>query len=210
MVSKAAEIMTRLRYALVLLVTAGLAVAAQAQHKPRVEPAPLEDGRHTQAWFLNSFLVLKEDLADAAAQGKRLAILWDQRGCPYCLEMHRVNLADPDVNSYIRERFHIVQLDLYGAREVTDFDGQVLSERELARKYGIAFTPTVQFLPPSPAEIEGKSGKAVEVARMPGYFRPGHFEAMFAFVHERAYESQSFQRYVKERGNRAVKPGGPS
>lgn len=186
----------------------GAHVAAQTQ--ARVEPVQLEDGRHTQAWFLNSFLVLKEDLADAAAQGKRLALMWDQRGCPYCLEMHRVNLADPEVNAYIRERFHIVQLDLNGAREVTDFDGQVLSERELARKYGIAFTPTIQFLPPDPAAVEGKTGKAVEVARMPGYFRPGHFEAMFAFVHERAYERQSFQSYLKERGARAVKPGGPS
>lgn len=187
-----------------------VASQAGAQDKARIEPVMLEDGRHTQAWFLNSFLDLKDDLADAAAQGKRLAILWDQRGCPYCLEMHRVNLADPEVNGYIRERFHIVQLDLFGAREVTDFDGQVMSERDLARKYGVAFTPTIQFLPSTPAEITGKSGRAVEVARMPGYFRPGHFEAMFAFVYERAYESQTFQRYLKERAPRAAKPGGPS
>lgn len=189
---------------------AALAFPAQAQDMARVEPVQLEDGRHTQAWFLNSFLDLKEDLADAAAQGKRLAIFWDQRGCPYCLETHRVNLADPVVNAYIRERFVVVQLDLYGAREVTDFDGQVLRERDLARKYAIAFTPTIQFLPPSPGDVDGKSGKALEVARMPGYFRPGHFEAMFAFVHARAYETQSFQRYLKENGNRAVKSGGPS
>lgn len=201
---------SRRRTALAFLLAAILTGGALAQDKARIEPVLLEDGRHTQAWFLNSFLVLKEDLADAAVQGKRLAILWDQRGCPYCLEMHRVNLADPQVNAFIRERFHIVQLDLYGAREVTDFDGQVMPERELARKYGVAFTPTIQFLPPAAAEIEGKSGKAVEVARMPGYFRPGHFEAMFAFVHERAYERQNFQTYVKERGARAAKPNGPS
>lgn len=187
-----------------------LGLPAGAQEKARIEPLMLEDGRHSQAWFLNSFLDLKDDLADAAKQGKRLAILWDQRGCPYCLEMHRVNLADPEVNAYIRDRFLVVQLDLFGAREVTDFDGQVMSERDLARKYGVAFTPTIQFLPPTPVEVEGKSGKAVEIARMPGYFRPGHFEAMFAFVHERAYESQSFQRYLKERAPRAAKPGGPS
>ncbi len=178
---------------------AGALVTTRAVAQARVEPVPLDEGRYTQAWFLNSFLTLKDDLADAAAQGKRFAILWDQRGCPYCQEMHRVNFADPAVNNFIRERFTILQLDLFGAREVIDFDGRSLSEKELARRYAIAFTPTIQFLPADAAAVEGKSGRALEVARMPGYFRPGHFEAMFAFVHERAYERGSFQVYLKQR-----------
>jgi thioredoxin-related protein len=165
----------------------------------RNDPEPLDEGRLTQTRFLNSFLALKYHLADAAAQGKRLAIFWDQRGCPYCQEMHRVNFADPAVNAYVRERFACLQLDLYGSREVTDFDGQVMAEKDLARKYAIAFTPTVQFLPPDVAGVEGKAGRALEVARMPGYFRPGHFEAMFAFVHERAYERESFQKFLRAR-----------
>jgi len=176
-------------------VLAAREVGAQA----RIEPVPLDEGRLTQSWFLNSFLALKDDLADSAAQGKRLALFWDQRGCPYCQEMHRVNFADPAVNGFVRERFNCLQLDLYGSREVTDFDGQVMTEKELARKYAIAFTPTVQFLPPDVAAVEGKSGRALEVARMPGYFRPGHFEAMFAYVHDRAYERETFQKYLRAR-----------
>ena len=39
---------------------------------------------------------------------------------------------------------------MLGAREVTDFDGQVLPEKELARKYGVPGTPTIQFLPDRP------------------------------------------------------------
>jgi thioredoxin-related protein len=178
---------------------ATLLAARGAGAQARVEPVPLDEGRLTQSWFLNSFLALKDDLADAAAQGKRLAIFWDQRGCPYCQEMHRVNFADPAVNAFVRERFACLQLDLFGSREVTDFDGQVMTEKDLARKYAIAFTPTVQFLPPDVAGIEGKTGRALEVARMPGYFRPGHFEAMFAFVHERAYERDTFQKFLRAR-----------
>src|SRR5262249_29578435 len=113
--------------------------------------------------------------------------------------MHKVNLADPTVNAYIRERFNVVQLDLFGSREVTDFDGEVLAEKDLARKYGVIGTPTIQFLPPDAAALHGKSGRAVEVARMPGYFMPGHFEAMFAFVYDRAYEKENFARFVKDR-----------
>lgn len=174
--------------------------AARAQAK-RVEPTYLDDGRPTQDWFLTSFLVLKEDLAEAAGQGKRLALLWDQRGCPFCLQMHRVNLADPDVNRYIRERFNIIQLDLSGAREVTDFDGQVLPEKEMARKYGVIGTPTIQFLPATPDVAEGKTGRAIEVARMHGYFQPEPFIAMFEYVSECAYERLTFAEYVKARSS---------
>lgn len=180
----------------------GMAGVGVAQNAARIEPVLLEDGRYTQPWFLTSFLDLKDDLADAVKQGKRLALLWDQRGCPYCMEMQRVNLADPTVNTYIRERFEVVQLDLYGAREVTDFDGEVLSEKALARKYGVTGTPTILFVPPTVDGVAGKTGRAIEVARMPGYFRPGHFEAMFAFVFDRAYERQSFLAYLKERAAR--------
>ncbi len=168
-----------------------------------VRPVLMDDGRYTQPWFYTSFLILKDDLADSAAQGKRLALLWDQRGCPYCKEMHEVNLADPAVNRYIRERFNVVQLDLNGLRDVTDFDGEVLPEKALARKYGVIGTPTIQFLPPDVAGVEGKSGRAVEVTRMPGYLRPGMFEGMFAFVYDRAYEKENFRRYMEERAGKS-------
>lgn len=184
------------------LVLPTLARAADAE---RVAPVLMDDGRYTQPWFLTSFLILKDDLTDSAAQNKRLALMWDQVGCPYCKEMERVNLADPRVNRFIRERFNIIQLDFNGLRDVTDFDGQVLAEKDLARKYGVIGTPTIQFLPPSAAAVAakigtGKSGRAIEVARMPGYLQPGLFEAMFAFVYDRAYEHQTFRQYVEAHG----------
>src|SRR4051812_15685236 len=113
-----------------VLISAAATLAARAvRAQDRIEPLLLEDGRYTQPWFLNSFLDLKEDLAESAEHGKRLALLWDQRGCPYCQEMHKVNLADPQVNAYIRDHFNVVQLDLFGSREVTDFDGSAMAEK---------------------------------------------------------------------------------
>ena len=40
-----------------------------------------------------------------------------------------------------------MQLNLHGDLEVTDFDGEVLSEKAMARKWNILFTPTVLYLP---------------------------------------------------------------
>ncbi|MEZ5935315.1 MAG: thioredoxin family protein [Alphaproteobacteria bacterium] len=167
-----------------------------ARAEDKIEPILTDDGLYTQAWFLDSFLDLAEDLDEAHAEGKRFAIMWELKGCPYCKETHFVNFADPEINKYIRDNFVVLQLNYLGSRLVTDFDGEELEERELREKYGIRFTPTFQFFPESSEAIGGETGQAVETARMPGYFKPDHFISMFRFVNEKAYEGQSFQEYL--------------
>ncbi|OKO87967.1 thioredoxin [Bradyrhizobium sp. NAS80.1] len=166
----------------------------------RAEPAPGDDGLYHEPWFLQSFLDLREDLDSAAAGGKRLAIMWELRGCPYCRETHLVNFADADITKYIRDNFEVLQLNLIGSRKVTDFDRQELSEKDLAQKYGIRFTPTFQFFPPSSGGIEAKEPMAREVTRAPGYLKPQHFLAMFRFVREQAYERGSFRDFLATNG----------
>ena len=122
-----------------------------------------DDGLYTQPWFLNSFLDLGEDLTEAAEQCKRFAIMWEQKGCPYCQETHLVNFAQPDIQDFVRNNFEILQLNIFGSRKVTDFDGEELEERSLARKSGVAFTPTIQFFPDDTTQVGG-GGKAVPVA----------------------------------------------
>lgn len=167
-----------------------------ARNRPLLAEAKLgDDGLYKQPWFLESFLILPEDLAEAAAAGKRFAIMWELKGCPYCRETHLVNFADPQIEGFVRETFEVLQLDLLGSRLVTDFDGEELAERDLAAKYAIRFTPTFQFFPPSLEEIAG-AGPEVEVARMPGYFKPDHFLAMFRYVAEQAYDEMSFKEFL--------------
>ena len=181
-----------------------LAFAASAALAGRraaaTEPTVGEDGLYHEPWFLQSFLDLREDLESAAAGGKRLAIMWELRGCPYCRETHLVNFADAGIASYIRDNFEVLQLNLIGSRKVTDFDRQELSEKELAQKYGIRFTPTFQFFPTSPDGLDAKDAMAREVARAPGYLKPPHFLAMFRFVRERAYERGSFRDFLAANG----------
>jgi len=71
------------------------------------ELTPGEDGLYHQDWFVESFLNLKDDLTEAADEGKHFAILWEQRGCPYCRELHRVNFARPEIREYIKANFNI-------------------------------------------------------------------------------------------------------
>lgn len=154
-----------------------------------------DDGLHIQPWLMQTFLDLREDFADTAAAGKRFTVLWEQRGCPYCREMHAVNFADPEIVSFVTSKFGIVRLNLWGSRAVTDFDGEAMEERDLARKWRVNFTPTFMFFDDKLAE--GKSGFDLEVARMPGYFKPFHFLTMFEYVVDKGYADTSFQRYLQ-------------
>jgi len=173
------------------------------------EPMLNDDGLHVQPWFLQSFLEMREDLDEAAAAGKRLAVIWEQKGCPYCRETHRVNFADKRISSYITANFELLQLDLWGSRKVTDFDGEELSEKKLAEKWGVRFTPTTIFFPTLDKLPAGVSGKKAEIARMPGYMKPFHFMSMYQFVQEQAYLNGKFGPYVRKKIN-ALKSAGKS
>ena len=165
-----------------------------------------EDGTYTQSWFLESFLELKDDIEESQAAGKRFAILWEQAGCPYCRETHMTNFAQPEIREFVETHFNILQLDIWGSREMVDFDGTPSSEKKMARKNNVRFTPTVQFFPPSLGDVDGKSGKDAEILRMPGYFKPAHFLAMFQYVQEEAYHNIEFQPYLKAKLNTVGKP----
>src|SRR3954449_1146070 len=165
--------------------------------RARAEPVLMEDGLYKQPWFLESFLELPEDLQGATNLGKRLAIMWELRGCPYCRETHLVNFARPDIEEYIKANFEVLQLNIIGSRKVTDFDGSEISEKALAAKYGVRFTPTFQFFPESVAGLREKAPEKREVARAPGYLLPDDFLALFRYVREKGYETRSFRDYVK-------------
>jgi thioredoxin-related protein len=126
-----------------------------------------EDGLHKQPWFALTFKDMAEDLAAANAAGKRLAIIFEQRGCIYCKKLHE-------------EVF-------------TDFDGEALSEKEMARRWGVVFTPTVLFMP---EEAPAGAAGAAAVAVMPGDFGKGTTRDMFAWVREKGYAGdEHFQKY---------------
>lgn len=164
------------------------------------KPILTDDGLYRQSWFLDSLLELGDDLETAARNGKRLAVMWELRGCPYCKETHFVNFARPDIEAFVQQRFDILQLNIVGAREVTDFDGEKLTEKALAAKYAIRFTPSFQFFPDSTQGLSAKKPRDREVARAQGYLEPKHFLAMFRFVAERAYEKGTLLDYLKAAG----------
>ncbi len=157
-----------------------------------------DDGLHKQEWFSITFRDIVEDVETARAEGKRLALIFEQIGCIYCKEVHENVLTDPEVRAFIEANFMIVQYNLYGDEEVIDSDGEELTEKTAARKWGVLFTPTILFLPEEIAD--GENARAAAVAAMPGSFRKGTFLDFFTWVHEKGYDSdEDFQRFHARR-----------
>src|SRR4051794_13150128 len=85
------------------LIAGGGAAAASLMGIPAAAQAVLTDeGLYRQPWFLESLLELSDDLEAAAKSGKRFAIMWELRGCPYCHETHLVNFARSAIDDYIK------------------------------------------------------------------------------------------------------------
>ena len=160
-------------------------------------PTLTADGLYKEPWFLDSFLNLADDLEDAHKAGKRFVISWELKGCPYCKETHLVNFAQARIANFIKSNFEVLQLNIIGSLKVTDFDGEQLTEKALAAKYGVRFTPTFQFFAERAGPLKDLVPQKREVARAPGYMLPDDFLAMFRFVREKAYEKGSFRDFLK-------------
>lgn len=157
-----------------------------------------DDGLHVAPWLHDTFRDLREDLGDANANGQRLLILFEQRGCIYCNEMHENVFSRENIAQMLDEDFFVVRLNLHGSLEVTDFDGEVMTEREIARRWGILFTPTLMFMPEEVAE--DLTAVQASVATMPGAFGGWTTFNLLNWVQEHGYdEDEGFQRYHARR-----------
>lgn len=153
-----------------------------------------DDGLHKTDWMRDTFKDLGEDLAEANAEGKRLMILIEQRGCIYCRKMHEEVFVAPEVEQVIKEHYFVVQLNMFGDVEVTDFDGTMMSEKDMVRRWGALFTPTMMIFP----EVVGEDMTATQaaVANMPGAFSAMTTLHLLTWVLEHGYDGEEpFQKY---------------
>lgn len=179
---------------------AGPAITQALAQAPAKVSKPVlgDDGLYHFDWYMESFLDLAEDIATAAEKKRRLALVWTQKGCIYCKRMAQEHFVDPHIAGYVRANFDVIHMNLFGSKEITDFDGRKYSEKAYARAYGIRLTPTIQFFPDNAAGLGAKAPMKREVARMPGLLEPKQFLAMFRFVREKGYEKSSFNDWLKK------------
>jgi thioredoxin-related protein len=156
----------------------------------RAERAPILDigAFEIPPWFKSSFLDLTEDVVEAMEEDRRLIIMFHQEGCPYCAKLVNYNFSQKPIVDYLRGHFDILELNMWGSREVTDFDGETLTEAQLAKKWKVWFTPTLLFF--------DEQGKVI--FRMNGYYSPDRFLTVLKYVAEKQERVMPFYTYTEK------------
>lgn len=170
------------------LLGAGILLSVTATLLPAAEKAEFRGAspHEAPAWFKKSFLVLPEDVAEAARNGKRLMIYFGQEGCPYCAELFNNNFSQAHIADYTRRHFDAIDINMWGSREVTGISGKVLPEREFAASLKVWFTPTLLFF----------NEQGEQVLRINGYYPPHQFLAALQYVAEKQEKRITFKDYL--------------
>ena len=147
-------------------------------------------GMHTTmpSWFSNSFLDLSEDVEELASENKKLILFVHQDNCPYCNLFVTKNLANEKIKQKIVDNFAIVDINMFGSRELTDVDGEDYTEKEFALKHKIQFTPTLMFF-----DNEGN-----QVLRLNGYANIKNLNTALDYVKNKRYKLMSYKDYLVE------------
>ncbi|MFA5082893.1 MAG: thioredoxin fold domain-containing protein, partial [Hydrogenophilaceae bacterium] len=138
------------------------------------------------AWFKDSFLDLRADIAEARQAGRRVVLLFSQDNCPYCNALVERNLAQREIEATLKAHFEVIALNLWGDREVTGLDGKIYTEKAFGVANKVQFTPTLVFL--------DEQGQVV--LRLNGYVPPARFKAALDWVADRGEARQPFRDYV--------------
>ncbi len=83
-------------------------------------------------WFKLSFLDIREDIAEAAAENKRVMLYFYQDGCPYCERLVKENMSQQDIVDSLQNKFDVIAINMWGDREVIGLDGKETTEKAFA------------------------------------------------------------------------------
>ena len=149
------------------------------------EPSP--HAIHVPSWFAESFLDLREEQREAAANGKRVMVYFGQDGCPYCKALMEANFSQRDIVEATRRHFVAIALNLWGDRETTWTDGVMRSEKNLGEFLRVQFTPTLLFI-----DEEGRVA-----LRLNGYQPPARLRLALDFASRRLERAMTFAEFVR-------------
>lgn len=140
------------------------------------------------SWFKDSFLDIREDIAEATEAKKRVMVYFHQNGCPYCAKLVTDNFTNKKIVDYMAKHIDAIDMNMWGDKEVTALDGKAYSEKDWAAKNKVWFTPTILFF----------DEKGEVALRINGYYPPEKFMHALNYVVEKKENTVSFGEYYKQ------------
>jgi thioredoxin-related protein len=158
----------------------------------QVSPSKGSGKLHTD----ESFLQEPYDLS-ARKSGKPLLVLFEQKNCPPCDELHDDVLKQRGSPELLK-KFDVVLLDTWSKTPVTTPKGEKLTAESWGKQLNLTYVPTMVFF-----NTEGE-----EVFRAEGWMRTFHVQSSMEYVADKSYlKEKEFQRFVEHRADNLRKQG---
>lgn len=125
-------------------------------------------------------------------KGKPLLVLFEQRRCRPCDELHG-DIFKRKLTRALLDKFTVVQFDMWGKTPLVAPDGHKTTAAAWARKLNIQYAPSLVFF----------NAKGKEVFRSEAYLKSFHIQSVLDYVASGAYLTQpSLQRFIQARADR--------
>lgn len=173
------------------------------QHKERsqsyqdylasVDPQPATGRLHTDVINITS----PHDLKQALQPEKHLLVMFEQRRCSTCDELHQDILKRPESKMQL-QRFNVSVIDMWSDEKIVRPDGKKIKIRDWAKQLDIKYAPSLVYF----------NDQGEEVFRSDAYLKAFHVQSVMDYVASSAYKEQpNFQRYIEARAARLREQG---
>ncbi|MBF0265868.1 MAG: thioredoxin fold domain-containing protein [Gammaproteobacteria bacterium] len=123
---------------------------------------------------------------NARETSKPLLVLYEQKQCPVCDELHQDILKRPQIKSLLNQ-FEIVILDMWSEQKIITTDNQKITIKQWANQLNIQSGPSFIFF----------DSNNKEVFRADGYLKAFHTQGIMDYVLSKGYITQpKFQRWL--------------
>ncbi len=153
----------------------------------QVAPQPASGKLHTEV----SNVASTDDLKSALQKDKYLLVIFGQKQCATCDELH-LDILQREESRELLQRLNVAVVDLWSDRKIVTPDGSEQSIYDWARKLDIKYAPSLVYF----------NDQGEEVFRSDGYLRSFHVQSVMDYVTSGAYlEQTNFQRYIDARAD---------
>ncbi len=159
----------------------------------QVAPEPATGKLHTEVSNVSSV----DNLNDALEADKYLLVIFGQKQCATCDELHLDILQRPESRELLK-RMNVAVVDLWSDQEIVTPNGSKQKIYDWAKKLGINYAPSLVYF----------NDKGEEVFRSDAYLKTFHVQSVMDYVTTGAYKQQpNFQRYIDARADHLREQG---
>ena len=130
-------------------------------------------------------------------KGKPLLILFEQKKCSDCDEMHKEAFMRKGTRQQL-DKFNVVRIDIWSKDKMIDPSGKATTMKEFSKTLNVQHVPSMVFF----------DGKKKEVFRTEAYFKSFHIQSVMDYVSSGEYKTEpSLQRFIQRRAEKLEAKG---